>query len=37
MIGDDETNFLYKLLVTNRQVAYVRKAFADKPSTDIKL
>ena len=37
MIGDDETNFPYKLLLTNGQVANLRKTFADKSSTDIKL
>ena len=37
MIGDDETNFPHKLLLTNRQVANLRKAFAGKSSTDIKL
>ena len=37
MIGDNETNFPRKLLLTNRQVANLRKAFANKPSTDIKL
>ena len=37
MIGDDETNFCHKLLLTDRQVANLRKAFADKSSTDIKL
>ena len=39
MIGnsDDETNFPHKLLLTNRQVANLRKAFANKSSTDIKL
>ena len=39
MIGnsDDETNFPYKLLLTNRQVANLRKAFANHTSTDIKL
>ena len=37
MIGDDETNFSYKLLLTNRQVASLRKAFANNLSTDIKL
>ena len=38
MIGnsDNETNFLHKLLLTNRQVANLRKAFANT-STDIKL
>ena len=37
MIGDDETIFPHKLLFTNRQVANLRKAFADKSSTDITL
>ena len=41
MIGNlnDETNFPYKLLLTNRvaKVANLRKAFANKSSTDIKL
>ena len=39
MIGnyDDETNFPHKLLLTNRQVAYLRKAFANNWPTDIKL
>ena len=37
MIGDDETNFPDKLLLTNRQVANLHKALADKSSTDIKL
>ena len=39
MIGnsDDETNFPHKLLLTNRQVANLRKAFATRTSTDIKL
>ena len=37
IIGDDETNFPHKLLLTNRQVSNLRKAFADKSSTDIKL
>ena len=39
MIGssDDEINFPYKLLLTNRQVANLRKDFANKSSTDIKL
>ena len=30
MISDDETNFPHKLLLTNRQVANLHKAFADK-------
>ena len=39
MIGnsDDEVNFPHKLLLTNRQVANIRKAFANHTSTDIKL
>ena len=39
MIGnsDDETSFPHKLLLTNRQVANLRKSFADHTSTDIKL
>ena len=37
MIGDNETNFLHKSLLTNRQVAILRKAFANKSSTDVKL
>ena len=36
MISDNETNFLHKLLLTNRQVANIRKAFANYLSTDIK-
>ena len=39
MIGDsnDETNFPHKLLLRNRQVSSIRKAFANHLSTDIKL
>ena len=39
MVGnsDDEINFPHKLLLTNRQVANLRKAFANQTSTDIKL
>ena len=39
MIGNfvDETNFLHKLLLTNRQVENLRKAFANNSSIDIKL
>ena len=39
MVGnsDDETNFPHKLLLTNRQVSNLRKAFANNSSTDIKL
>ena len=37
MISDDETNFPHKLLLTNRQVSNLCKAFTNKSSTDIKL
>ena len=39
MIGnsDDETNFPHKLLLTDRQVANLRKSFANYSSSDIKL
>ena len=39
MIGnsDDEANFPHKLLLTNRQVANIRKAFAKSTSNNIKL
>ena len=37
MIGDIETNFPHQLLLTNRQVANIRKAFANNSSIDIKL
>ena len=39
MIGDsdDKINFPHELLLTNRQVANLRKAFANYLSTDIKL
>ena len=37
MIGDNQTNFLHKLSLTNRQVSNLRKAFANHSSTDIKL
>ena len=37
MIGYDETSFPHKLLLTNRQIANFRKAFADKSTTIIKL
>ena len=36
MIGDDETNCPHKLLLSNRQVSNLRKAFATHSSTDIK-
>ena len=35
--SDNETNFSHKLLLTNRQVANLHKAFANHTSTDIKL
>ena len=35
--SDEETNFLHKSLLTNRQVANRRKVFANYLSTDIKL
>ena len=39
MIGnsEDEANFPHKLLLTNRQVANLRKAFVNHTSTEIKL
>ena len=37
MIGDNEINFPLKLLLTNRQVANISKAFANNLSTYIKL
>ena len=39
MIGnsDDEANFPHKLLLTNRQVANIRKAFTNHTSTGFKL
>ena len=37
MIVDDAANFSHKLLLTNRQVANLGKAFANNLSTDIKL
>ena len=39
MIGDsnNETNFPHELLVTNRQVANLHKAFANHLPTDIKI
>ena len=35
--SDDETNFPHKLILTNRQVANFRKAFANNLSANIKL
>ena len=37
MVDDDETNFRQKLLLTNRQVQNLRKAFSKKSLTDRKL
>ena len=39
MVGNsgDNTNFPHELLLTNRQIEYIRKAFANHLSTDIKL
>ena len=37
VIGDDETNFPHKLLLTNRQVTNLRKAFENHSLTDINL
>ena len=37
MIGDNETDFAHKLLLTNKQVSNLRKAFANHLSADIKL
>ena len=35
--SDDESNFPHKLLLTNSQVANLRKTFTNYTSTDIKL
>ena len=37
MVGDEQTIFPHKILLTNRQVAHLRKVFANYLSTDIKL
>ena len=37
IIGDNESNFPHNLLLTDRQVSNIRKAFADNSSADIKL
>ena len=37
IIGDNETNFPHKLLLSNTQVSNLRKAFANNLSADIKL
>ena len=36
MVGDNETDFSHKLLLTNRQVSNLRKGFASYLSEDIK-
>ena len=36
-MGNNETNFPHKLLLTNRQVSNLRKTFTDNSSADIKL
>ena len=33
MIGNDETNFPHKFLLTNRQVSNLRRSFANHSST----
>ena len=37
IVGDGETNFVHKSLLSNRKVENLRKTFASKSSTDIKL
>ena len=39
MVGNsnDNTNFPHELMLTNRQIANIRQAFANHSSTDIKL
>ena len=37
MIGDNENNFPHEVSLTNRQVANLRKAFANYLSNDVKL
>ena len=37
MIGDNETNFPHKILLTNRQVSNLRKAFSNHLFADINL
>ena len=36
IIGDNESNFPHKLLLTDRQVSSLRKSFANNSSADIK-
>ena len=35
--SNDETNFIYKLLLTNTQASRLRRAFANNSSANIKL
>ena len=37
MIGNNETNFLHELLLTDRQLANLHKSFSNHSSVDIKL
>ena len=37
IIGDNETNFPHKLLLTDRKVLSLRKSFTNNSSADIKL
>ena len=37
MIGNNETNFLHELLLTDRQLANLHKSFSNHSSADIKL
>ena len=37
IIGDNETNFPHKLLLTDRQVSSLRKSFANNSSAEINL
>ena len=37
MIGDNKDNFPHKLLLSNREVSNLRKAFSNHLSADIKL
>ena len=37
IIGDNETNFPHKLLLTDRQVSNICKVFSNNSSADIKL
>ena len=37
MIGDNEANFPHQLLLTNKQISDIRKAFANNSSANIKL